>query len=137
MEEEERRILNGTLEPIVPALLADLLTNPRLKATREYVGTPGDKRFALVNSDAWTWPKDFQPRIQGYELTPTAPEGNRLLGIRIDRYQAGTTPGTTLAIRVTLLNAGGTRNGPAPGGCTLRYNARPDDTGGGRLELVE
>ncbi|MBI1831383.1 MAG: hypothetical protein HYR84_08035 [Planctomycetes bacterium] len=136
MEEEERRILDGSVEQIVPTLVADLLTNPRLKATRDYVGTPGDKRFALINNDAWTWPKEFQPKIKGFDLTPANPKGNRLLGLRIDAYQVGTEPGTTLAIRVTLVNAGGSGNGPAPGGCTLRYSARSGDKGW-KVELVE
>ncbi|MBI3823835.1 MAG: hypothetical protein HY289_14290, partial [Planctomycetes bacterium] len=124
MEEEERRFLEGYLENAMPALVADVLSNPRLKTTRDYCGTPGDKRFALVKSDAWTWPKDFQPKIKGFDLTDASPKGQRLLGIRIDRFQWATSG---LEVHVTFVNAGGSDNGQAPGGCTLRYSARSDD----------
>src|SRR5439155_1049407 len=120
MEEEERRILLNEMEEAVPALLADVLTNPRLKTTRDYCGTPGDKRFALVDSESWTWPKEFRPKVAGFELTPAKAAGKRLLGIRIDSYRWA----DSLAIRVTLVNAGGSENGMALGGCTLSYNAR-------------
>src|SRR5262249_8016454 len=50
IEEEERWIDQGALADLLPAVVADLLKNPRLKTTRDFYGTPGDKRFALVNS---------------------------------------------------------------------------------------
>jgi hypothetical protein len=129
IEEEERHILLAMMGEAIPALVADVLTNPRLKATRDYCGTPGDKRFALVNSDAWTWPKEFQPKVKGAELTAPTAKGNRLLGIRIDSYDSAN-------IRVTLVNAGGDDNGAAPGGCTLRYRARSEKNEW-RAELIE
>ncbi|MBI1914254.1 MAG: hypothetical protein HYS12_05890 [Planctomycetes bacterium] len=120
IEEEERIIRQGSLEFILPALLADVLTNPRLKTTRDFYGTPGDKRFALVNSDAWTWPKDFRPSVPGHRQAPVRRAGNRLLGIRIDQYQGE----ENYPIKLTLLNAGGDANGAVVGGCTLRYTTR-------------
>ncbi len=123
--EEEQIIRQGSLESALPALLADVLSNPRLKATREFYGTPGDKRFALVNSEAWTWPKTFRPSVPGYQLAPVRRTGNRLLGIRIDQYQGEEND----TIRVTLVNAGGDANGAVVGGCTLRYTTRPGDKG--------
>ncbi len=118
--EEEERILRQPSPELLSALVADVLNNPRLKKTHEFYGTPGDKRFALVNSDAWTWPKDFRPAVPGYQLAPVRRAGNRLLGIRIDQYQGE----ENYPIKLTLLNAGGEANGAVVGGCTLRYTTR-------------
>src|SRR5439155_4548734 len=82
-------------------------------------GTPGEKRFALVNSDAWDW-KEFHPSVPGYQLTPPRKTGNRLLGVRVDQDRLGEND----TIRLTLINAGGNENGEAVGGCTLRYKVR-------------
>ena len=125
IEEEERIIRQDSLESRLPALLADVLNNPRLKSTRDFYGTPGDKQFALVNSEVWTWPKTFRPSVPGYRLAPVRRAGNRLLGIRIDQYQGGEND----TIKVTFVNAGGDANGAVIGGCTLRYTARPGDKG--------
>jgi hypothetical protein len=88
-----------------------------LKTTREFYGSPGDKRFALVNSDTLPWPRKFWPAVPGFKRISAVHKGNRLLGIRIDqfRWEGKST------ITLTLLNAGGEDNGAAVGGCTLRY----------------
>jgi hypothetical protein len=141
IDEEERQILAGEIvlemEALIPRILADALTNPRLQSTRDYCGTPGDKRFALVNSDAWPWPKSFHPKVKGFELTPANPAGKRLLGLRIDgRQWTSRDPDGKLAIRVTLVNAGGSDNGQALGGCTVTYFAHQGDKGWS-IELSE
>ena len=50
MEEEELRIREQSLEAVLPQVVADVLKNPALKTARDFYGTPGDKRFALVDS---------------------------------------------------------------------------------------
>jgi hypothetical protein len=158
---EEQLIEKGTLADILPAVVDDVLKNPRLKATREFYGSPGDKRYALVNSPAWnwtkdrqtmtpiprpdeqeskpawTWTKDGQPVIPGFQLTPSQRTGKRLLGIRIDKYQPENNGDyAAYAITVTLVNAGGSDNGPVIGGGTIRYIARSGEKGW-RVELAE
>jgi hypothetical protein len=128
IEDEERWIRMDMLQSITPLLVEDVLKNPRLKTTREFYGTPGDKRFALVDSAAWNWPKDLKIEAAGFERTPAKRAGQRLLGIRLD--------GSEPEILVTLLNAGGSANGAALGGCTLRYRAREMEKGYA-IELAE
>jgi hypothetical protein len=127
IEEEEWEVVRATLAPVLRDVVADLLTNPRLKGLRDYYGTPGDKRLALLDSDAWAWPKGWQPPVQGFRVTPRDRTGPRLLGLRVDgsRWQEG--QGGTITL--TLINAGGAANGPAAGSCTLRYAARPAGKG--------
>ena len=117
IEAEEYYFLKGWLENILPFVVKDVLTNPRLKGLRDLVGTSGDGRFALVNSPTWSWPETYRPEIAGYKLTPADPKGKRLLGIRVDQAQWGEGGFLTIA----LVNAGGKDNGPVYGLCTLRY----------------
>jgi hypothetical protein len=131
IEEEEREIRRGTLVSLLPVVVADVLSNPRLKSTREFYGTPGDTRFALLNGDAWTWPADAKIDIANHQRTAPQREGKRLLGIRIDQYDSG--KGT---LQVTIRNAGGSDNGAVVGGCTIRYTARSTEKGW-TVELAE
>jgi hypothetical protein len=123
IEEEERAILDQRLAVILPAVVDDILTNPRLQATRDFVGTSGDSRFALINSPTWTWPKASQP-VAGFQRTQAERAGKRLLGIRVDN--ASITGGP---ITMGLVNAGGTANGAVFGSTTVRYNARETEKG--------
>jgi hypothetical protein len=125
IEAEERIIRKGELESRLPELVADVLRNPRLQGTRDLYGTPGDKRFALIDSEACTWPKEKPIAVTGYQLTPAKREGKRLLGIRIDKYRSEEPD----AITITLVNAGGNENGAVVGGCTLRYSVRSKGKG--------
>ena len=120
IEEEEKQIRQGMLDDVLPKVVADVLTNPRLKATRNLFGTPDDKRFALVKSDWFTWPANTL--VAGFQVTPAAKNGKRVLGIRIDRLDGD-------LLTVTVLNAGGADNGEAIGGCTLRYRAKAAEKG--------
>jgi hypothetical protein len=133
IEEEEQAIRQNSLDAILPALAADVLNNPRLKTTREFYGSPGDKRFALIPNPAVAWPKNML--VPGFQLTKAEPAGKRLLGLRVDevRDAEGKKPAR---IAVTLLNAGGSANGAVVGGGTIRYTARPTETGYA-VELVE
>lgn len=133
---EERAIQQEALNQSLPALLTDILTNPRLKTTRAFYGSPDDNRFALVASDRWAWPPSEQPlAVPEYKLTPPLRQGKRLLGIRIDDFQWTGKDQSELAITVTLLNAGGTDNGAVPGGCRLRYTTRTEKKKG--IELAD
>ena len=130
IEEEERYIEKEALGEILPALAADVLKHSRLKTLREFHGSPGDKRFALVDSPAWTWTKEDSPAIAGFQLTPAQRTGKRLLGIRIDKYQWKQDGDyASYAITVSLVNAGGADNGPAIGSGTIRYMARSGEKG--------
>jgi hypothetical protein len=128
IEAEEQLERNDFMESVLPELLADVLKNPRLKSTTDFYGTPGDTRFALVDSEVWTWPEKLQPAIAGRQLVPVSSEGKRLLGIRVDQYQPAENEKPHL-ITVILVNAGGTTNGEVFGGCTLRYTARRGENG--------
>lgn len=134
IEEEEQQIRLGSLDAILPAVVADVLTNPRLKAMRDFYGTPGDKRFALLNGDAWAWAAPFTADVPGHQQAAATRAGKRLLGIRVDDYREAAKGATGL--NVTLVNAGGSANGAAVGGCTVRYTARPKD-GGWVVELSD
>jgi len=134
--EEEEELRKGAIEAILPELITDILNNPNLKTTRELYGSPNDKRFALVNSDAWTWPKDFQPGIPDYEMVPPERMGKRLLGIRVDQYLDPGKEDVRPAITVTLVNAGGSANGAVIGGGTIRYIVKPGTKGRG-VKLAE
>jgi hypothetical protein len=129
IEEEEREIKRSTLADILPALVADVLKNPRLKAARDMYGTPDDKRVALINGDAGAWPEKLGPDLAGHALVPPERAGKRLLGIRFDRYEESSKENGPSTVTVTLVNAGGNANGAAIGGCTIRYNARSTDKG--------
>jgi len=136
IEEEEQQIRAVMLGDVLPVIVADVLKNPRLKTTREFYGSPGDKRFTLVNSDAWTWPKELQLDAAGHQLTPAKREGQRLLGIRLDGHQEPSKANAKPIFTITLLNAGGSANGAVIGGCTIRYSARQLEKGWA-VELAE
>lgn len=127
IEEEERMFHKALQEEIAAALVADILTNPALKANRDLFGTPGDKRFALVDSPAWAWKKDV--KVDGFVRAEAMAAGKRLLGIRVDKSDDE-------MVHVTLHNAGGSENGAALGGGMLRYRIRETEKGR-RIELAE
>ncbi|MCI0684084.1 MAG: hypothetical protein L0Y71_18400 [Gemmataceae bacterium] len=118
-EEDHLRFLR--LEATLPLIVADILNNPQLKSVRELYGSPGDKRFALVNSAAWTWPKELKLATPGRQLTPATKTGRRLLGIRVERVDDEITVG--------LVNAGGSANGAVAGSGTIRYTTRETEKG--------
>ncbi len=80
----------------------------------DFYGTPGDKRFALLDSAEWKWPKDLKVEVAGFERTEAKRAGKRLLGIRVE----GDAPN----LKVTLVTADGNANGAVIGACTLHYH---------------
>lgn len=119
--EEEEQVQLARLEATLPLIVADILKNPRLKATREFYGSANDNRFALVDSAAWTWPKAPKLDTPGHQVTPANKIGHRMLGIRVERINDDIT--------VSLVNAGGNENGAVVGNGTLRYTTRETEKG--------
>ena len=107
---------------ILPIVLADILKNPRLQSTRDFFGSPADKRFTLVDSSTWAWPEKSRIDVAGFQWTAAKRQGQRLLGIRVDHYEPATH-----GVTVTLVNAGGSANGAVIGGCTIHYTAHKTD----------
>lgn len=134
IEEEERMIEKQDLDKILPAVAADVLKNPRLKALREFYGSPGDKRFTLLDTSTWTWTKEDRPKVAGYEWTLPNRTGKRLLGIRIDQTRQEKNGG--YIVTASLVNAGGSENSPTIGGGTIHYRAHSTEKGW-QVELVE
>jgi hypothetical protein len=133
---EERMIRQSALEEMLPAVVADILKNPRLKATRDFYGTPDDKRFALVGSGEFAWPDEFLVNLADHKRCPPERQGKRLLAIRVDRYQEPTKENDKHALTVTLRNVGGNENGAVVGSGTIHYTARQVD-GAWKVELSE
>ncbi len=119
-------------DQILDALVRDVLVNDFLNDIRADYGTPGNKQVALVSNGDYgvPWPEDYQPLVPaGYEVRRVA-EGTgvredqpRMLGIRIDRLDLDQKE-TELyrePIQITILNAGGTKNGDVAGGCSIYY----------------
>jgi hypothetical protein len=113
VREEEELDRNSYWRNVLSKVVEDVLKNPKLKQARDTIGTSGDSRFALVNSPGWTWPEKLELETGGGQLTAAKREGNRLLGIRVDKRAED--------VIVTLINAGGTANGEVIGGYSLRY----------------
>lgn len=119
-------------DQILDALVRDVLVNDFLNDIRADYGTSGNKQVALVSSGRYgiPWPEDYRPRAPaGYEVrrvvegTGGREDQPRMLGVRIDRFDLN-QKGTELyrePIQVTLLNAGGTKNGAVAGGCSVYY----------------
>jgi hypothetical protein len=117
------------------------MTNPQLKTTRDFYGTPHDKQLALVTDEGQGWPAGYQPELFGFrsrfvstlaERAGQGPPGEqkspRLLGVRLDRFvyppdQHLRDPRKEFdaPIELTLYTVAG----PAPiGGCSVYYAAR-------------
>lgn len=129
IDEEERQIRAGVVADVAPTLLADVLTNARLKALRALFGSPDDKRFVLLRGEGLEWPEQLGPEIAGHTLASPDRAGKRLLGIRLDRYDDSGKDPAHAVLTITLVNAGGNANGTAIGGCTIRYAVRSTDKG--------
>lgn len=109
--------------------VAHALTSPNLADTRDFYGTHGDSEVILVNDGPIKWPDDLKPEVAGFRLrfaSQFEPDGqckDRILGIRLDKLDLlapsdGFMDGN---ITLSLINAGGTRNGAVIGGCSVYY----------------
>lgn len=134
-------------ELILDAVLHDVLNNPDLKDTREFYGTAGDRRIALVTDHDYgiPWPAGYQPVLPGWTVIRVEwgadpdPTELRLLGIRIHKFSEKNKEQVSeknkeqaklldSPIEVAIFNAGGYKNGAVMGGCSVYY--RPKQVGG-------
>ena len=119
-------------ELVLDAIVRDVLESDFLKDVRASYGTPGDRRVALVSNASYgiPWPQDYRPVApEGYEVRRVA-EGAagaedqpRMLGIRIDKFDVGQREAGLFreSIEITVMNAGGWKNGDIVGGCSVYY----------------
>jgi len=118
-------------EQVLDAIVRHVLESDFLKDLRADYGTPGDKRVALVaNTDNGVpWPKDYQPAaLKGYEVLRVAEIGGaadqpRMLGIRIDKLDLSQKETELFRepIVISVMNAGGRKNGDTSLGCSVYY----------------
>ena len=131
--------LDSRSRAIYDALIHDILTNPELESARDFYGTPGDHRFALVQMEDYgvPWHPSYKPSVNGFELsraighTLDEQQKPRLLGIRLDKFRLDQKPDVLLdgQIQVTLLNAGGDGGESIHiGGCMVYYDVKQDGT---------
>jgi hypothetical protein len=124
---EKRLAWNEDTRQILQAIVKDVLTNPQLKHSREFYGTPGDKTFALVDGHKLGWPREFMPETHGHKLVKVCndpfAEERRVLGIRLDKFDLKQKKADVLdaPVHVVLCNAGGDANGAVIGGCQVYY----------------
>ncbi len=114
---------------VLRCVILDILGNPDIEAVREFYGNPGDGRLALVSSAKAdvTWPTNLGLTVVGYRILyldegDVHGERTKLLGVRLDRLERGSSFPEEGTVEVTILNAGGN-----PG------DARPSVIGGGSL----
>ncbi len=109
--------------------IAHVLTSSDLADSRDFYGTHGDSEVILVNDGPIKWPDDLKPEVAGFRLrfaSQFEPDGqckDRILGIRLEKRDLlapsdGFMDGN---ISLSLINAGGTRNGAVIGGCSVYY----------------
>ena len=126
-------------ELILDQVLNDVLTNPRLADSREFYGTPSDQQIALVTSSHYgvAWPESYVPAVEGYSVHrvfegTAAANQPPMLGVRIDKLNLEQKESGIFdaPIEITLLNAGGPRNGAIiAGGCSVRYAPKREEGG--------
>ncbi len=131
---------------LLEQVVSDVLTNPDLEGAREFYGTAGDKRVALVKESPLAWPKDWQPSVAGYDIqycsehTPVEdfvywylPGGPRIVGlarsarprllaIRLEKLNLQPDREYDDQISVCVFNIGGPGEPPViGGGCFVYY----------------
>jgi hypothetical protein len=114
---------------ILQAVVESVLTDPDLKTTRDFYGTPKEGKFALDDGQI-PWPKDLRPMVAGYTQVQRPPEcrfgpQNRLMGVRLDQFGwDGKKAIKEFSIDVAISNVGGSTNGAVIGGCFANYTAK-------------
>jgi len=135
-----RQTLRSERELVLDALLADLLSNPRFEDNREFYGTSGDTRVALVSDSDAPWPGGYEPSVSGYgfyytSLAQRDPSSPRVLGIMLYHFEFPPKPDMPpdpvhdWPVTVCLFNAGGAANGGADGGCLVYYSFKRSQRG--------
>ena len=128
---------------ILTQILRDVLTNPQLEVVRREYSERGVKRFALANNSHKNlpWPKDFKPRLHGYECTYLDADENKdaentppLLAVRLEKYDP-TAVGARVPfegnVEICLFNAGGYKGKDkvSVGGTRVFYLAKRIESG--------
>lgn len=132
---EVAEVKRSDKELILDSVLLDILNNPELNDTREFYGTAEDRRIALVtNRDSgFPWPAEYQPILPGWTVSRVEegakrnPDQQRLLGVRLDKFAEQEEKKDQLfeaPIEVTILNAGGSKNGAVIGGCSVYFHPK-------------
>jgi hypothetical protein len=134
---------------VLQQVVLDLLTNPELQSSREFYGTTGDKRIALLIDSRVAWPKGWLPKVPGYGIcfrsaeNPSldliywhAPWGveiyslihqrtPRLLGVGLNTLHLDPRLPYDDQICVCLFNIGGDGGEtPVIGGCIVHYTLK-------------
>ena len=122
---------------IFDALLEHVLSDSSLQSSREFYGTPGDRKFALVSDKGYgiSWPDWYVPSVDNFESvqigegSAAEPERPRLLGIRLDKFNLDHKSEHFALIdgqiEVTIFNAGGSGGELPPiGGCSVYFDAK-------------
>jgi len=109
------------VKEILRVVVTDILTNPKLKSSRDFYGTPGDKGIAMIDGE-FAWTKKVPPT--GFQLRrPYDGFGSqsRLLGLTLEGFDLKKDPAEA-HVQVDFYNAGGTANGPGNGYCRISYS---------------
>lgn len=129
---------------ISQAVLADVLSDPSMAGSRDFYGTPGDPRVALIDgSDGYSlpWPKGLPAKIAGYQVVRTrgsasaSPNQPRLLGVALTKLDLPQPKAEAKdweemfdsPVQITVTNAGGDSNGAVIGGCIVGYNVKREN----------
>ncbi len=114
------------IDDILRELVVDIVTGEAFARTRNFYGTPGEKRFALVDGKV-VWPKWFQAGLVGYQQLRVVPERstekNRLYGITLHtlEIQRKNNKIVGVEISVSISNVGGHANGGVIGSCHVTW----------------
>ena len=122
---------------VADAVLRCILTSPEIQVVLDDYGTPGSKKLCLRGSGA-RWPSDEYRATAGYEVhfgrwrEMEAANEERVLGLDLESLTVKKTdewPFATAEARVTIQNAGGTKNGGIIGGCNASFKVTKTDEG--------
>jgi hypothetical protein len=132
----------ANVQQILQEAVTDVLTSPKLKETREWIGKllqPEDKNVVLVNGAAVAWPEEFQPSVAGFRLRmlpppdPFLPSPSRpaVFGLQLHKFAwkgDGAKPDSaTLEIVITAVGIHGDVMPPA--WTIVKYTAKRDGKG--------
>jgi hypothetical protein len=135
-------------QAVLEQVLTDVLNNPELQTSRDWYGTPGDRRLVLLIESTVPWPGNWRPKIPGYivefqtEATPVldflywnVPGGveivshiirskPRQLAISLNKLNLQPERAYDDQISLSLFNIGGTggEDAAGAGGCIVLYN---------------
>jgi len=124
-------------EEVLRAVIQDVLTNNDLKEPREFYGTSGDRRLALVSISDYgvPWPTNFHAALDGYDVVLIQEQERKtdrtephLLGIRIEVFDLSKRVDrskrlASVPVQIAILNAGGQGDRPVTGACSVYYSA--------------